>query len=111
MDIIRLATEPEITPIAADYDITPLTTCITFGGKDFAIVRNCNELDMRFGDDTGDKRKLLFLMNMETAMRLQGMKEMYFNLPASDQNYQAVMKHWGAEPISTEPMIRFKKVL
>ena len=112
MDSIRLATEEEVKGIATYSDITNATTVVSFGGKDFAVVRICYELDpMIFAEDTGDKRKLLFLMNMETSLRLQGVKEIYFNIPANDEVYANVMKHWGAEPTSPSPELRFKKVL
>lgn len=112
MDIIRLATPEEMEAIQAKSDLTPATTVVTFGGKDFAVLRNCFELDpVIFAPDTADKRKLLFLMNLETAMRLQGVKEIYFNIKADDAETTNVVKHWGAEPVSIQPEIRFKKVL
>jgi hypothetical protein len=112
MDIIRFATPEEFEPIIPVSDITGATSVITFGGKDFAVIRNCFEADpVIFAPDTTDKRKLLFLMNLETALRLQGLKEFYFNIPADDQTYLDVMKHWGAIERSTSPEIRFKKVL
>jgi len=112
MDIIRLATPEDIVDIADKMDITPASTVVTFGGKDFAVVRAVTELDpMIFAPDTGDRRKLLFLMNMETSLRLQGVKEVYFNIPADDEDYKRVMEHLGAENISEQPMLRFKKVL
>ena len=112
MDIVRIANEEEIKGIASGADLTNATTVVTFGGKDFGVVRICYELDpMIFADDTTDKRKLLFLMNIETALRLQGVKEIYFNIHAKDEAYINVIKNWGGEPVSTEPDIRFKKVL
>ncbi len=112
MDTIRLATVEEVAPLADKMDITPMSTVITFGGKDYAVVRVCQELDpVIFSEDTGDKRKLFFLTNLETALRLQGTKEIYFNVKADDLKYHEVLKHLGAEPINEQPMIRFKKVL
>ena len=112
MDIIRLATQEECDSIQEKADLSTATTVVSFGGKDFAVLRNCFELDpVIFDEETGDKRKLLFLMNLETAMRLQGIREVYFNVRADDEVYQSVLKHWGAEPISPQPEIRFKKVL
>lgn len=112
MDTIRLATPEDVEGISDGMDITPTSTVVTFGGKDFAVVRDVRELEpVIFHQDTTDKRKLLFLMNLETALRLQGTREMYFNIPADDQTYIDVMKHWGAEPVSRMPCIRFKKVL
>lgn len=113
MDTVRLATPEEVEALQDKLDITPTSTVVTFGGKDFAVVRQCVELDpVVFDADTGDKRKLLFLMNLETALRLQGLtKEIYFNIRADDTVWQRVAEHWGAEPTSPTPEIRFKKVL
>lgn len=112
MDTIRLATVEEVTPIADTLDITPTSTVVTMGGKDFAVHRVCRELDQFvFDKATTDKRKLFFLTNLETALRLQGVTEVYFNIPAGDATYRNVIEHLGAEPISPEPMIRYKKVL
>lgn len=113
MDVIRLATPEEIESLQEKMDITPTSTVVTFGGKDFAVIRHCVELDpVIFAEDTADKRKLLFLMNLETALRLQGLtKEVYFNVRADDVRWQDAIKHWGAEPTSPTPEIRFKKVL
>ena len=112
MDIIRLASEEEVKTIAEGADLTNATTVVTFGGKDFGVIRICYELDpMIFASDTTDKRKLLFLMNLETALRLQGVKEIYFNIHAKDEAYIKVIENWGGQPVSTEPDIRFKKVL
>jgi hypothetical protein len=112
MDVIRLATVDEVNPIADKLDITPTSTVVTFGGKDFAVHRICRELDQFvFDPETSDKRKLFFLTNLETALRLQGVTEVYFNIPAADTVYRNVIERLGAEPISPEPMIRYKKVL
>ena len=112
VDTIRLATQPEIEEKQHLMDITPASTVITMGGKDFAVLRNCFELDpVMFDESTGDKRKLFFLTNLETAMRLQGVREVYFNIKADDEAWMNIAKHWGAEPTSPQPEIRFKKVL
>jgi len=112
MDSIRLATAEDIVGVEDRLDITPTSTVVTFCGKDFAVIRDYRELgNVIFDKDTGDRRKLLFLMNLETALRLQGTKEIYLDIPADDLVYQEVIKHWGAEDISTTPCIRFKKVL
>jgi len=112
METIRFATQEEFAPIVPVSDITEGSSVVTFGGKDFAVFRNCFELDpVIFDAETTDKRKALFLMNLETALRLQGIKEIYFDIPADDERYIAVMKHWGAVEKSIVPKIRFKKVL
>lgn len=112
MDTVRFATPEEVEPIASELDITPTSSVVTFGGKDFAVIRDCREMDpVKFHEDTKNQRKLLFLMNLETAMRLQGTREVYFNVKCDDQNYLEILKHWGAEQISPTPEFRFKKVL
>jgi hypothetical protein len=112
MDIIRYATPEECEQIAPVSDITNASSVITFGGKDFAVVRNCLELDpVIFHQDTTDKRKALFLMNLETALRVQGIKEIYFEAPADDERYLSVLRNWGAVDRTDKPQIRFKKVL
>ncbi len=112
MDIVRLATQEEIEPIQEKCDLSNATCVVTFGGKDFAVFRQAPELDpVIFAEDTTDKRKLLFLMNLETALRLQGFKQIYFNVRADDERWLSVVKNWGAEPTSPQPEIRFKKVL
>ena len=112
MDIVRLATPEEIDSIKDYSDLTSASSVITFGGKDFAVYRMAPELDpVIFAPDTTDKRKLLFLMNIETALRLQGMREVYFNIHADDEDWIKVAEHWGAKPTSTQPELRFKKAL
>jgi hypothetical protein len=112
MDQIRYATPEEIKTIEPYSDISSSAAVVTFGGKDFAVIRNCNELDpVIFGEETTDKRKLLFLMNLETSLRLQGVREIYFNIRADDETWMNVAKNWGAEATSPQPEIRFKKAL
>ena len=112
MDIIRYATSEECEKIAPHSDITTATGVITFGGRDFAVVRNCFELDpVLFSPETSDKRKALFLMNLETALRIQGIKELYFTAPADNSTYLSVLKNWGAIDRHDFPVISLKKVL
>lgn len=112
MDKIRYATPEEVEKFASHADLTPTSQVVTFGGKDFAVVRQCTEIDpMFFAEDSGHQRKLLFGMNLETVMRLNGVQEIYFNVPVSDTPYIKVLETWGATPTSKEPEMRFKKVL
>jgi len=112
MDIIRLATEEEIQKISENSDLSYATSVLSFGGKDFAVLRNCFEIDpFHFAEDTTVKRMLLFAMNIETSLRLQGVKEVYFNVAARDTKFQEVLDTWGAVSTSKEPEIRYKKVL
>lgn len=112
MDIVRLATPEEVDKIAATSDLTPTSTVITFGGKDFAVVRQCWEIDpMHFAPESNTQRRLIFGMNLETMLRMNGVKEVYFNVPIADEKYLKVLETWGASPTSKEPELRLKKVL
>lgn len=112
MDAIRLATPEEMESIKDFSDLSFATSVVTFGGKDFAVLRNCFEIDpMIFHEGTGNQRKLIFGMNLETALRLQGVREVYFNVKVRDEAFREILEKWGATPTSTEPEIRFKKVL
>lgn len=112
MDIVRLATPEEIETIAASSDLTTASSVITFGGKDFAVLRQCMEIDpMHFAPESSTQRRLIFGMNLETMLRLNGVKEVYFNVPVRDEKYIKVLDTWGATPTSKEPELRFKKVL
>lgn len=112
MDKIRTATPEEIAAIASVSDITPTSEVLTFGGKDFAVIRRCVEIDpMHFHEESTTSRKMIFALNLETVLRLTGVTEVYFNVAAKDEAYRKVLDTWGAEPISQEPEIRYKKVL
>jgi hypothetical protein len=112
MDIVRKATPEEIALLADRSDLTPTSDVLTFGGKDFAVIRNCTEIDpMFFAEDSGNQRRLLFAMNLESILRFQGVQEIYFNVPVADTKYIKVLETWGASPTSLEPELRFKKVL
>lgn len=112
MDKIRNATPEEIAAFAQHADLTPNSEVVTYGGKDFAVIRRCVEIDpMFFHPDSGTSRRLIFGMNLETVLRMSGVSEIYFNVPVADEAYRKVLDTWGAEPVSQEPEIRYKKVL
>jgi hypothetical protein len=112
LDTIRVATPEEVEKIAPTSDLSSIVNVVTMGGKDFAVIRNCIEIDpMKFAPESTTQRRLIFAMNLETVMRLNGVKEIYFNVPVSDEKYIKVLETWGAEPTSREPELRFKKVL
>jgi hypothetical protein len=112
MDAVRLATPGEIEALGDGLDLTPNSSVITFGGKDFAVIRNCLEVDpMRFHPNSNIRRRLTFATNIETMLRFQGTHEIYFNVPVQDTAYLKVLDTWGANPTSREPEIRLKKVL
>lgn len=112
MDSIRLATPEEAAAIAPTSDLSYATSVFTFGGKDFGVVRQCFEIDpIHFHPDSGTKRKAIFVMNLETILRFQGVKEYYFNVAVDNEEMKEAAATWGAEPTSPSPEIRYKKVL
>lgn len=112
MDQIRIATPEEVDRIADSSDLSSVFQVVTMGGKDFAVFRNCIEVDpMKFHEESSTQRRLIFAMNIETVLRLNGVKELYFNVPVADEKYRKVLETWGAETTSREPELRYKKVL
>lgn len=112
MDEIRYATEEEIQKIAAKADLTPTSKVLTYGGKDFAVLRTCTEIDpMFYAPESGTHRRIIFAMNLETTLRLNGVREYYYNVPVHDEKYMRIVQQLGAVPTSREPELRFKKVL
>lgn len=112
MDIVRKATPEEIAVFADRSDLTPTSDVLTFGGKDFAVVRTCTEIDpMWFAEESSTTRRAIFAMNLESILRFQGVREIYFNVSVADEKYRGVLEHWGATPVSKEPELRYKKVL
>lgn len=112
MDPVRLATPEEIATIQTSSDLSYATSVFTFGGKDFAVIRNCFEIDpMHFASDSSTKRRMIFAMNLESILRFQGVKEVYFNVADDNEQMKEVVRTWGAEPTSPSAEIRYKKVL
>jgi hypothetical protein len=112
MDIVRKATPEEIELFRSRSDLTPHSDVLTFGGKDFAVLRTCTEIDpMFFAEESNTQRKLIFAMNLESILRFQGVQEVYFNVAVSNDKFIKVLETWGATPTSLEPEFRFKKVL
>lgn len=112
MDTVRLATEEEIATIAPISDLSFATSVFTYGGKDFGVIRQCFEIDpMIFHESSSTKRRAIFAMNLETILRFQGVKEVYFNVADDNTDMKEVVRTWGAEPVSPSVEIRYKKVL
>lgn len=112
MDTIRYATPEEIETIKDRSDLGPGCSVVTFGGKEFAVIRNVVELDpVIFAEDTSNSRKLFFTQALETFLRLTGTPFYYCNVHAHDEKWLETVKKNGAQATSTAPEIRFKKVL
>lgn len=111
MDDIVLATSAQIERIRKESDFTPGTTVLAMG-EDLAVVKLVTEIDpVFFAQETGNNRKLLFMWGLQNWLRLNGVPAYYFQIPAADEKYQAVMQHFGAENTSKQPEYRFVKVL
>jgi|SRR5581483_869904 len=115
MEPIRLATEDEIKAIADHADLASAASVVAFGTGDtavLAVLRNAFEIDpMISGDKVTTQRKAFFIWGLENALRMQGIKQYYFNVLADDEKYRGIVESWGATAVSTAPEIRYKKVL
>lgn len=111
---IRLATPEEIEKIAAFSDLHDGTTVLAFGegdDTDFAVIRNCIEIDPMVHAKESPKQKALFVWALENMLRFQGVKRYYFNVAPEDQVYIMNIEHWGAKQMSKAPELRFRKDL
>lgn len=117
MDRIRLANPQEIAEIQDSADLGPTSSVIAFenpkGLSDLAVLKTVTEIDPVFYRSGSDSRKAAFIWALETTLRLQGVPAYYFNVRADDEfaRFREIVTKMGAEPTSTAPEIRFKKVL
>jgi hypothetical protein len=112
LDAIRLATMEEVEAIKDQCDLGPEMGVVTFGGKEFAVIRKVTEIDpVIFAPNTTDQRKFLFMWGMENHLRLNGVSQYYFNIAADDEKWRATAKRFGAEETSGQAEVRYTKVL
>jgi len=119
MEDIRLASPEEIEQFSKNADFIPgQSTMVVFpnGDKqpDVAVIRHVVEMDpVIFSPESGLQRRLFFVCNLETSLRLMGTPVYYCNVLADDENAQwrSVIEKRGAEPISMAPEIRYKRRL
>lgn len=115
MNRIRLATVEEVESIKDKSDLDD--GCVVFAldtqkGVGLAVRRICTEIDPMVPAPNWDtKLRAMFTRDLETLHWGQGGKTYYFNVLASDTNWQHVVETWGAERLSPEPVIRFKRTL
>jgi hypothetical protein len=115
MNRIRLATNEEVEKIKPVSDLDE--NCLVFAldghnGVGLAVRRLCQEIDpMVTPEDWNTKLKAMFVRDLETVMAAQGVKYYYFNVAADDEQWQSVVKNWGAEQVSIAPELRFKRTL
>lgn len=117
MNHIRVATEDEINKIRDRSDLMPGHTQVLAldndkGGADFAVVRNCFELNpVIYADATNDVRRARFLYALEERFLGAAVDRYYFQLDAANEHYIKVAKAWGAEQVSPHPEVRMLKVI
>jgi hypothetical protein len=111
---IRLATPEEIENIKDGANLNNASTVVAFPGAttEFAVIKTVTEVDpVIFEEKTPKQKKMMFLFGIETALRMMGVPEYYFNILEEDAEWRTTAEKWGAETISKGPERRFKKVL
>jgi len=117
MNRIRVATSEEVEKVKdfSDLDLGCVALALdTQRGTGIAIRRICTEVDpMISGQDWTTRDKVLFIRDIETVLSAQGTSHYYFNVLADDANkeWRENLVHWGAEQVSTAPVLRYKKIL
>ncbi len=115
MKELRAATAAEVDSIKERSDLDP--TCLVVAldtpkGPILGVIRRPVELDpVFFPEGLDDRYKPLFARDVANGLLFQGVTHYYFNIPAGDEAWQNAVKKWGAESVSREPEIRFKKVI
>jgi len=115
MNRVRLATKEEIESIKPVSDLDLGCTVMALNsqvGTGLAVRRICNEIDPLVAPEAWSTRlKSIFVRDLEHIMLGQGVTHYYFNVDATDKEWQEVVKSWGAEQVSQVPMLRFKVTL
>jgi hypothetical protein len=114
---IRAATEEEVKAIKDKSDITPESFVLALDSKtgtDIAVVRKVWELDpVFFSDKSNGAQRARFIYGLEERMLGYGIQAYYFNVWADAENasWRKTVTEWGAEQVSQDLELRFKKVL
>lgn len=116
MNNIRLATKEEVETLRTNSDLDIGSTVFAWDKHDsvpdFAVIRQCTEVDpVKFSSSTDNRRKTLFIWGLEHMLKGAGVPFYYFNVDAADTQWQGVIRTWGAKETSPTPEIRFKKIL
>lgn len=117
MNILRAATKEEVEKIQSNADLGPTTYVVALDSPEGAIlatVRLCYEVDpVYFPEGTHPRLKTVFMRDVSHHLQGKGAPNFYFNIPASEEfaEYRAAVTRLGAEQISNEPELRFKRNL
>lgn len=118
MTRIRLATEQEINDIKDRTDMDFVKAVYAedspAGGVDLAVLRFAPEIDpVHFSPSSDTRRRAMFIRDIETVLWAQGIPAFYFTTVIADKEWNAAVRHWGAEPLFPEtiPHQRYKKIL
>jgi hypothetical protein len=117
MNLLRLATPTEVETIRENSDLDQTCAVLaltTQAGTPLAVSRIAREIDpMHFPAQMNHRQRFMFIRDIETLLWGQGVASYYFNITADDehQEWRDVVKNWGAEEVSSSPMIRYKRTL
>lgn len=112
---IRVATKEEVEAIEKVSDCNYAFVVLaldTAEGTPLAVVRTVTEVDPVFYPEKLSARmKAMFQRDIETVLAAQGVTRYYFNVHAANESMLSNVKTFGAVALSSEPEIRFVKVL
>jgi hypothetical protein len=115
MNLIRLATSEEVETIRENSDLDPTCAILaltTQAGTPLVVSRVAREIDpMHFPAQMSYRQRFMFIRDIENILWGQGCERYYFNINAEDKEWRDVVKNWGAEQVSPEPIIRYKRTL
>jgi hypothetical protein len=114
MNRIRLATAEEVESIKSQADLDQgcsVYALTTQNGVGIAVRRMCDEIDPMITPGWTVRQRSLFIRDIETGLSFQGVHHYYFNVDPQDKEWIDYVKAYGAEQISPEPMLRFKRTL
>ena len=110
-EAIRLASDEEVAEIAKTSLLTPMSSVYKFRNNK-AVIRTAIEIDpVMFSPSAALRERAMFIWGLENMLRATGAREYFFNVAASDEDWQKAVEHWKAERTSAEPEYRYRKEL
>lgn len=115
MELLRVATSEEISRIQATSDLDGTCQVVALDtpkGAILFVIRRPVEIDPVYMPEGFTPRHWsMAIRDISNYLLGQGVTHYYFNLHADDKPYRDAMENWGATAVSTEPDIRYKKVI